>query len=212
MTEKADAMSTNHITLHGTHLSGHVHRVELLLNMLGLPYTFAEAGADVRAGTAFRALNPLGQIPVLQDGELTLCDSNAILVYLCKRYAPGSSWLPEDAVGAAAVQRWLSIAAGQLAYGPANARATALWKAPGDPVRAAAIAQRLFAFMDEHLAGRAFLAAEHATIADLACYGYAAHAPEGGIKLDAYPALQAWLRRVEALPAFVPMPDSPLPQ
>jgi glutathione S-transferase len=199
------------IILHGTHLSGHVHRVELLLRMLDLPYTFAEAGADVRAGAAFRALNPLGQIPVLQDGELTLCDSNAILVYLCKRYAPGSAWLPEDATGAAAVQRWLSIAAGEVAHGPANARAITLWKVAGDPARAAVIAQRLLAFMEAHLDGREFLAAGHATIADLACYGYLAHAPEGGVALDGYPALRAWLKRVEALPAFVAMPDSPLP-
>ncbi len=199
------------IILHGTHLSGHVHRVELLLRMLDLPYTFAEAGADVRAGAAFRALNPLGQIPVLQDGELTLCDSNAILVYLCKRYAPGSAWLPEDAIGAAAVQRWLSIAAGEVMHGPASARAITLWKVPGDPARAAVIAQRLLAFMEAHLAGRSFLAAGHATIADLACYGYVAHAPEGGVALDGYPALHAWLKRVEALPAFVAMPDSPLP-
>ncbi len=199
------------ITLHGTHLSGHVHRVELLLNMLGLPFTFAEAGADVRASAAFRDLNALGQIPVLQDGELTLADSNAILVYLCKRYAPGSAWLPEDAPGAAAVQRWLSIAAGEVMYGPASARAIAQWGAAGDPARARTIAARLLPFMEAHLAGRAFLAAAHATIADLACYGYVAHAPEGGVGLDGYPALHAWLKRVEALPAFVPMPDSPLP-
>ena len=206
------AMTSSHaITLHGTHLSGHVHRVELLLHMLGLPFTFAEAGADVRAGAAFRALNPQGQIPVLQDGELTLSDSNAILVYLCKRYAPGSSWLPEDAAGAAAVQRWLSIAAGEVRYGPASARATAQWKAAGDPARAAATAHGLLAFMETHLSGRMFLAAAHATIADLACYSYIAHAPEGGVSLEGYPGLHAWLKRIEALPAFVPMPASPLP-
>lgn len=203
--------SSEQIILHGTHRSGHVHRVQLLLKMLDIPYAFAEAGPDVRAGAAFRALNPLGQIPALQDGAFTLCDSNAILVYLCKRYSPGGTWLPEDAIGAAAVQRWLSIAAGEVAYGPANARATAQWGAPGEPARAAAIAQRLFAFMEAHVADRDFLAATHPTIADLACYGYIAHAPEGGIALDGYPALQAWLRRVEALPGFVPMPDLPLP-
>ena len=199
------------IILHGTKLSGHVHRVEVLLRMLGLPFEFAEAPADVRASAAFRKLNPLGQIPVLQDGELTLADSNAILVYLCKRYAPGSNWLPEDAVGAAAVQRWLSVAAGEIMYGPASARANAQWKAPCDKERAAAISQRLIAFIDAHLAGRAFLAADHATIADLACYSYLKHAPEGGVSLAGYTALHAWFTRVEALPAFFAMPASPLP-
>ncbi len=65
--------------------------------------------------------------------------------------------------------------------------------------------------MEAHLSGRDFLAAAHATIADLACYGYVAHAPEGGVGLDAYPSVRNWLARIEALPAFVPMPTSPLP-
>ncbi len=76
-------MST--ITLYGTPLSGHVHRVALLLRMLALPYAWVEASADVRQSAAFRQLNPFGQIPVLQDGDLTLADSNAILVYLVRR-------------------------------------------------------------------------------------------------------------------------------
>lgn len=199
------------LILHATKLSGHGHRVELLLRMLGLPYEFADTQADVRASAAYRTMNPLGQIPVLRDGDLTLADSNAILVYLCKRYAPGSSWLPEDALGAHAVQRWLSIAAGEVMYGPASARAKAQWNVACDSERAAAVSRRLLEFMDGHLAGRAFLAASHATIADLACYSYVKHAPEGGIALDRYPALQAWFARVEALPAFFAMPTSRLP-
>lgn len=204
-------MTTPAILLHGTKLSGHVHRVELLLRMLDLPFEFVPAPADVRAGDAFRKLNPLGQIPVLQDGELTLADSNAILVYLVKRYAPASAWLPEDPAGAAAVQRWLSIAAGEVMYGPASARALAQWGAPCDAGRAVSVSQRLLGFMEGQLATRAFLAAPHATIADLACYSYLKHAPEGGIKLDGYPALHAWFARVEALPGFVAMPASPIP-
>lgn len=199
------------LILHGVKLSGHVHRVELLLRMLDLPYEFVAAPADVRAGAAFRALNPLGQIPVLQDGALTLGDSNAILVYLCKRYAPGSAWLPEDAAGAAAVQRWLSIAAGEIAFGPTSARAAALWNSPCDLSRAHAISARLLAFMDDHLQERAFLAAPHATLADLACYAYLAHAPEGGIDIAPFPAMRRWLARVEALPGFFALPPSPLP-
>ncbi len=196
------------ITLHGLKLSGHVHRVELMLNVLGLPYAFVQAGADVRATEAFRKLNPLGQIPVLQDGELCLSDSTAIMVYLCKRYAPGSAWLPEDALGAAAVQRWLSIASGEVAHGPADARAAALFKKPVDVARAQATAQRLLGFMDSHLESRPFLAAPQPTIADLACYAYVARAPEGGISLAPFGNVRAWLGRIEALPHFVPMPES----
>src|ERR687897_30659 len=115
-------MSQPAITLHGIELSGHTHRVELMLRMLGLPFRFSPAPADVRRTEAFLKLNPLGQIPVLEDGDLVLCDSNAILVYLAKRYASESNWLPDEPVAAAQVQRWLSIAAGELRYGPAAAR------------------------------------------------------------------------------------------
>jgi len=204
-------MPTPEIVLHGTELSGHAHRVELLLRMLGLPFRYVVASAAVRGTPEFHELNPLRQIPVLQDGELTLADSNAILVYLAKRYAPGSRWLPEKPVAAAQVQRWLSIAAGQVMYGPAMARMIVQWNFPGDLARAKQIAAGLLRFMNEHLKTRNFLAAEHATIADLACYSYVAHAPEGGIALDEYEPVLAWLRRIEALPHFKPIPPSPIP-
>jgi glutathione S-transferase len=202
------------ITLHGTKLSGHAHRVELLLRMLGLDYTFADAPRPSRASPEFLALNPLAQIPVLQDGDLVLADSNAILVYLAKRYDSGRTWLPEDPADAAIVQRWLSIAAGEVAFGPALARSIAVWDFPAgaDKTRAKAVTERLFGFMQDHLADRRFLAADHPTIADLACYSYIAAAPEGGIPLTPYPTIEAWLRRVEALPHFAPMPKAPVPE
>ena len=204
-------MSIPEIALHGTELSGHTHRVELLLRMLGLPYRYVVASAAVRSTPEFYRLNPLRQIPVLQDGDLTLADSNAILVYLAKRYGPGSQWLPEEPVAAAQVQRWLSIAAGEVMHGPAIARMVTLWNFQGDLARAQQVAAALLRFMNEHLKTRNFLAAEHATIADLACYSYVAHAPEGGIPLGEYTSVLAWLRRVEALPHFKPIPPSPIP-
>jgi len=196
------------IALHGTHLSGHVHRVQLLLALLEIPYRFVEASAEVRRTPEFLQLNPLGQIPVLQDGDILLTDSNAILVYLAKRYAPGSSWLPEEPLAAARVQRWLSIAAGELKYGPATARIATLWGNPADRGEADQIAARLLRFMEGHLADRQYLAAEHPTIADLACYSYIAHAPEGDISLEPYAATRRWLTRIESLPRFQPMPRS----
>jgi glutathione S-transferase len=179
--------------------------------MLGLPYRFETAPADVRRTARFLELNPLGQIPVLQDGELTLADSNAILVYLAKRYGSETQWLPEQPLAAARVQRWLSLAAGEVRYGPAMARMIAQWNFPGTLAESKRIAGALLRYMDDHLNDRAFLAADHPTIADLACYSYVSHAPEGGISLDNSPSVRAWLRRVEALPHFKPMPPSPLP-
>jgi glutathione S-transferase len=209
---KEAAMPEREIALHGTELSGHAHRVELLLRMLGLPYRYVAAPAAVRRTTEFSKLNALQQIPVLQDGDLIFPDSNAIMVYLVKRYAPDSQWLPEEPVAAARVQRWLSIAAGEVMYGPAVARMVTQWNFPADLTRAKQIAAVLLRFMNDHLRSNSFLAAEHATIADLACYSYVAHAPEGGIALREYPSVLAWLRRVEALPHFKPIPPSPIPK
>ncbi len=61
--------------------------------------------------------------------------------------------------------------------------------------------------MDAHLAERAFLAADHITIADIACYSYIAHAPDGGVSLEPYPHVRSWLARIEGQPWFQPMPD-----
>jgi glutathione S-transferase len=205
-------MSLSTIVVHGTVLSGHTHRVENFLGMLGLPYRLEHAPVEIRQTPEFRALNPLGQIPVLQDGDLVLADSNAILVYLAKRYAGGTHWLPEEPIAAAHVQRWLSIAAGELKYGPAAARVITVWGLAGDLAVAHQIATRLLRFMDGHLTDHGYLAAEQPTIADVACYSYVAHAPEGRISLADYDHVRAWLARVEALPGFKPMPTSAIPE
>jgi glutathione S-transferase len=200
------------IKLYGTPLSGHCHRVEVLLCMLGIPHEYIEA-ASQRASEEFGKLNPLRQIPVLVDGDLVLADSNAIMVYLVKRYAAKTAWLSEDAVEAAHIQRWLSIAAGEVRHGPASARMSSLWNMKGeiDPARAHEIATQLLTMMNAHLAGREYLATDHPSIADLACYSYIAHAPEGRISLAPYPAVRLWLARIEALPNFHPMPQSVVP-
>jgi glutathione S-transferase len=204
-------MATDERVLYGFDVSGHSHRVQLLLGMLCLPYRFESTPSDGRRSPAFLALNPLGQIPVLQDGQVVVADSNAILVYLALAYDPARVWLPADPKLAAQVQRWLSIAAGELRFGPATARAIAQWGMPGDPAQAAAISRKLLGFVEGHLKERQWLAATHPTIADLANYAYLAHAPEGGIALRGFPALRDWIERCQSLPHFTAMPTLPHP-
>lgn len=199
------------IRLYRMLVSGHCHRVELFLRMLDLPYEVVEI--DLRKGetrtAAFLALNAFGQVPVIQDGDVTLADSNAILVYLEKRYAPGR-WMPQDALGAAAVQRWFSVAAGDMDFGPATARVIHLFQRPDDPSAAQQRALRLFQVMEQELAQRPFLAGTQATLADIALYTYTVLAPEGGVSLLPFAQLRAWLARVEALPGFMPMVRTPV--
>ena len=192
-------------------LSGHCHRVELLLSLLGLPYENVDVDLAAREhkSPAFLARNRFGQVPVIEDGEITLADSNAIMVYLEARYAPGR-FMPRDPAGAARVQRWLSVAAGPLAFGPALARIITLFRRADDPQPAIARAQQLFGVMEAELAERPWLAGTETTLADLANYAYVARAPEGSVSLQDYPALRAWLQRIEALPGFVPFAQSPV--
>lgn len=197
------------IKLYRYPLSGHSHRVELFLSLLGLLVELIDV--DLVAGAqktpAFLEMNPFGQVPVIQDGGITLADSNAILVYLANQYADGQ-WLPRDPVGAAEVQRWLSVAAGLLAYGPAAARLITVFGAPLNATEVIARANGLFAVMETVLQKSAFLVGEAPTLADIANYTYIALAPEGNISLTPYPHLRSWLARIEALPRFVPMPRS----
>jgi glutathione S-transferase len=195
------------IKLYRHPLSGHAHRVELLLSLLGLPFSLVEV--DISKGAHkqpdFLAKNAFGQLPVIEDGSVTLADSNAILVYLALKYDKSQQYLPREPVAAAEVQRWLSVAAGELRYGPGNLRLAALLKAPIDKGVAERACQALLPLVEGTLTKRNWLAGEHLTIADVAMYTYSALAPEGGVSLAPYPAMRAWHARIEALPAFVPM-------
>lgn len=202
--------TTGNIRLHGFTLSGHSHRISLFLSLLELPHETIQV--DLAGGAHkkpdFLAMNPFGLVPVLQDGDLTLAESNAILVYLAMRYGD-ASWLPRDPVGAARVERWLSVAAGPLASGPAQARIRVVFGKTEPEPELIARSHALLAIMDAELADTVFLVGTTPTIADIACYSYVAHAPEGNVSLDAYPNVRAWLARVEALPNFVGMPATP---
>jgi glutathione S-transferase len=203
---------TRSIRLHRFALSGHAHRAQLMLSLLGVPHELVDV--DLAGGAqrtpAFLALNPLGQVPVIQDGETVVADSNAILIYLALTRDPQRRWLPEDALAQARVQRWLSAAAGPLAFGAASARVAHLFGRPMNP-QSITLAQQLLEGTERHLDGREWLAASHPTIADVAMYSYTAHAPEGGIPLEPWPRTRAWLRRFEGLPGFVAMARSPIP-
>lgn len=205
------AAPTRAIRLHGMSVSGHSHRVRLFCALLGLPVEWVEV--DVFKGAhrrpEFLALNPMGQVPVIEDGDLVLPDSNAILVYLAKRHG-GTRWLPDDPRGAALVQRWFSLAAGELAAGPAGARVSCLVGREPTPAQLKT-SHRLFALVEHELAQRPFLVGDAPTLADIAMYSYTAHAPEGAVTLEPYPRLRAWLARIEALPGFVGMKRSAQP-
>ena len=203
-------MTNKPIILYGFKTSGHSHRAELMLSLLNLPFEFR--AVDLAGGEhkrePFLKLNPFGQVPAIDDNGTIVADSTAILVYLAKRYDASDSWLPSDPVAAADIQRWLSLAQGHVFNGPCSARLAAVFHARVDHARAIEIAEKMLATLQEELSCRPFASGNRPTIGDVALYTYIAHAPEGGITLEPYPAIRSWLKRIELLPGFVAMPAS----
>ena len=186
-------------------LSGHSHRVRLFLALLGIEHEqiVVDLGKREQKTPEFLKLNPFGQVPVIDDQGTVVVDSNAILVYLAKKYDK-TGWLPEEPAAAAAVQKWLSVAAGDVAYGPAAARVITVFGASLNADEVIARAHILLKRVEAALTDREWLAAPRPTLADLALYSYIARAPEGNVDLSAYPNVTAWLAHIEALPGFVP--------
>jgi glutathione S-transferase len=192
-------------------LSGHSHRARLFLSLLGVEHQLIEVdlAAAAHKSAEFLQLNRFGQVPVLVDGDVTIADSNAILVYLARKSGK-TDWLPQTPALEAAVQRWLSVAAGEIAFGPAAARLITVFGAKYNAEELIARAHRILKLIDEELVGREFIAQPHPTIADVALYSYIARAPEGNVDLSFYPNVNAWLRRIEALPGFVEFAKTPV--
>lgn len=189
-------------------LSGHAHRAALFLSLTGVSHELVEV--DLAAGehkqAAFLALNRFGEVPVLDDDGTIIPDSIAILVYVARKLGP-SHWLPTAPIIEAEVQRWLSVAAGKIAYGACAARLITVFHAS---FRAEEVIERAHATLgviEQTLADRRWIAAtDRPTIADVALYSYIDRAPEGNVDLSAYPQILAWLREIDALPGFLPFP------
>ncbi|MEO8542537.1 MAG: glutathione S-transferase [Betaproteobacteria bacterium] len=199
--------ATPRIQLYRHPLSGHAHRVQMFLSLTALPHELIDVDLTTAAHKQpeFLKMNPFGQIPVIDDDGTVVSDSNAILVYLATQYDAARAWLPQDPVGAAAVQRWLSVAAGPIAFGPAAARLITVFGAKFNADEVINRAHGLLKVMNAELDQAPFLVGPKPTIADVACYSYIAHAPEGNVSLADYPHVRAWLARIEALPGFVAM-------
>lgn len=203
------------ITLYDYELSGNCYKLRLLLHMLDVPYESVPVEfypGKEHLSDAFLQINPLGQLPVLQDDNLVLRDAQAILVYLASRYDASRQWYP---IGNPALlgqlSQWLAFA-DSLTATASMARLHDAMGYHADITACRAGAHRLFRVLDEHLwfmqhEGRRWLCpGEHPTIADIACFPYVALSGEGGIPHDNYPAVRRWIDDIRQLPRFIVMP------
>ncbi|MDP1971066.1 MAG: glutathione S-transferase, partial [Methylobacter sp.] len=149
--------------------------------------------------------NPFGQVPVLDDDGLIIRDSQAILVYLAKRYG-GEQWWPDDAYRLAQIAAWLSTAANEIFHGPAMLRVHHKFGRAIDTAKALQTAEKVLGIIDRHLESRDWLAGDTVSIADIAIYPYLALAPEGGIDIGAFQNIVNWFQRIQSLSGYIAMP------
>ncbi|MBP7370102.1 MAG: glutathione S-transferase [Arenimonas sp.] len=195
------------IKLYQFQLSGNSHKVRLMLSLLSLPYEAYDVSGASREQKSpeFLALNPFGQVPVLVHGDIVVRDSQAILAYLGKTFGNGH-WWPENASDLAQVVAWLSTAANEVAYGPNLLRLHHRFGREINLPAAEAVTTQLMQALEVELTNKDWLLAFSPTVADVAMYPYIALAPDAKIDLSPYPAIRAWLARMQALPGYISMP------
>ncbi len=199
------------LKLYNRERSGNCYKVRLMLALLGVEYEKVPVPREGKgrniAPPEFAALSPLRQIPVLVAEGCAYWGTIAILVYLARRYG-SADWLPADAAGEAEVTQWLAFAQNEIFYGLGRARSmrAGRWHGYGTLAEAHEISQRALGVLEGRLSRHDWLALGRTTLADVACYSYTVFAPEGGISLEPFPAVRAWLERVRALPGYLPTP------
>ena len=195
------------IKLHEFALSGNCHKVRIMLSMLGLTYTSIPVNLTDNAHKSadFLAINSFGQVPVLQDGDTVIRDSQAILVYLARQYG-AVQWWPESATDLANIAAWLSTTANEVVRGPNALRLHYKFGRAINLEEAQNTTQKLLDIMMTRLSAHPWIATDNASIADIALYPYVALAAEGKINLASFPHVRAWLQRVQTLPGYIGMP------
>jgi glutathione S-transferase len=203
------------IKLYDYALSGNCYKARLLMRMLRLDYETRQVDFypdREHKSDWFLKLNPLGQLPVLEDGGLILRDAQAILVYLASKYDPTGKWYPrDDPASLGHITMWLAFADAITATASA-ARLHDAFFYDLDVEACRIAAHRLFSVLDEHLwfaaqQGQDWICSRgYPTIADIACFPYVILSEEGGISRQHYPAIRRWTDRVKRLPSFITMP------
>ncbi len=193
--------------LYDLEVSGNCYKVRLFAALAGIELELIPV--DFMAGEHKQdpviAMNPLGQLPVLSDGATQLRDSQAILVYLARKYAD-DSWYPQSPEAQGEIMQWLSTAANEIQHGPGAARLVDKFGFELDKANAVATANSILPIIETQLSQHQWLALDQPTIADCAVMPYIGLSHEGGVSLDRYPNIQAWINRIKALPGFISMP------
>jgi len=195
------------ITFYDAPISGNTYKVRLLLGQLAIPHRAVRldiAGGEVRK-PEYRKVNPFGRVPFIAEEEgFSLAESNAILLYLAR----GSPLLPGDPRSQALIQQWMFFEQNQVELSIGLPR---VWRKFGIEQHPSVLehyrprAVSALKTLERHLEQRQWFVGEAYSVADIAMFAYTQMAPEAGHDLAQFPAVAAWLRRVQAQPGWFPL-------
>ena len=193
------------IKLHYMPPSGNSYKVRILLSLLDVPHEkiLVDNATREHKSAKFLALNPRGEVPVLEVDGVYLWDSAASLVYLARGFG-GETWLPSDPLQMAQVMQWVSLAGNEIQFGLQYARRGMLhdrWTA-GTLEQGQAISRVALNTLEGRLKNNDWLALGRTTIADIACFPSVETAPQANIALEESPAIVNWIARCKALPGW----------
>jgi glutathione S-transferase len=194
--------------LYMTEMSGNSFKVRVLAAMLNAPYENVRIDWEGREHKSekFLALNPRGQVPVMEIEGKVFWDSTAHLVYIARKFG-GERWLPTEPLAMAEVMQWMAFAQNEVLFGLQWARGVTVYnRRPESFAGYLEDGRRALDILEAQLRRTGdWLALGRATLADIACYPYVKRAPEGDLPLEPYPNVRAWLARCEALPGWLPL-------
>ena len=199
------------IKLYDMERSGNCYKARLMLSLLGVAYdkVLVDLSKGQQKEPGYLAVNPVGQVPTLDDNGTVIRDSGAILVYLGAKYGKGS-WYPASPEAMGHIQQWLAYVSNEVFHGLAVTRAIKIGIRQGDYEAAKANGLKALGVFEAGLTGKSWLVGNGPTVADIASYSYIAMSPQAGIPHDAFPAIAAWCKRIEALPGYVTPPKPPV--
>jgi glutathione S-transferase len=200
------------IKLYDHPLSGNCYKVRLALNQLGAPYerVFVDIFKGAHQSLEHQDMNPNMKIPVLQVGDFTMWESNAILLYLGRKFAPNDLF-PEDPEAFGRVVQWLLFGKTTIDPNLALARYYMRFLTPeerdeNEILKLHEQGYKALTVLDDHLSQNEFLRGAY-SIADIGCYPYVALSPEGGFDLTPYSSVLSWCERIKSTPGYIGMED-----
>ena len=195
-------MTDDRFVLHGSFTSSSTYKPMLFLALAGLPFSFRTVNLKngVQKEPAHLAINRYGQVPVLRHRGLTLVMSNVILDYLARTTGRFEAATEQDRWRA---REWLGWEADAI-QNVARVRHFSRFRVVDPAVMAhfRPLAEAALDFMEQSLAGRGWLVGESCTIADIGCWGRMVFMAEGGMDIARWPSVEAWSKRLKAMPGF----------